>query len=80
MSMICINCYQQGKPRDIHAGSGGAEVILYLLTIPFLCIPGLIYSHWRVKNGTKVCRACGGAMIPEDSPRGQKLLKNIQNK
>jgi len=73
--MICLNCYSQGKPKDVHAGSAVVELFLYLFTIPLLCIPGLLYSHWRVKNGTKVCRACGGTMIPEDSPRGKELVK-----
>lgn len=73
--MICINCYNQGKPKTVNAGSAVVELLLYVFTIPFLCIPGLIYSHWRTKNASKVCKQCGGAMIPEESPRGVELTK-----
>lgn len=58
------------------AGSAVVELILYIFTIPLLCIPGLIYSHWRTKNASKVCKECGGAMIPEDSPRALEILRN----
>lgn len=72
--MLCLSCHNVGKPKSVAAGSAVVELFLYLLTIPLLCIPGLIYSHWRTKNATKACKECGGTMIPEDSPRALELL------
>jgi len=78
--MICTSCYSQGKSKDMHAGSAVVEALVYLFSMPLLCIPGMLYSYWRVKNGTKVCRLCGSLMIDEDSPRGKEILKTIQEK
>ena len=78
--MICLNCYRQdSKPKTVHAGSAVVELFLYLFSMPLLCIPGMIYSHWRVKNGSKICRSCGGAMIADDSPRGREITNKIKS-
>lgn len=76
--MICINCYSQGKSKNVAAGSAVVELVLYIFTIPLLCIPGLIYSHWRTKNASKVCRECGGSMIPDDSPKAKEILERLE--
>jgi len=78
-AMICVNCYDQGKPKNMPAGSAVVELFLYLFTLPFLCIPALFYSHWRTKNANKVCKQCGGVMIPEDSPKAKEILKQLGN-
>lgn len=78
--MICTNCYNSGKPKSVAAGSAVVELILYVFTIPFLCIPGLFYSHWRTKNASKVCKDCGGPMIPEDSPKALEIRKQLDKK
>ncbi len=75
--MICLNCYRVGKPKTIPAGSAVTELVLYVFTLPLLCIPGLFYSHWRTKNASKVCKECGGTMIQEDSPRGLEIQKRL---
>lgn len=78
--MLCTTCHSLGKPKNVAAGSAVVELVLYVFTIPFLCIPGLFYSHWRTKNASKVCKECGGTMIPEDSPRAKEILNKIEDK
>jgi hypothetical protein len=74
--MVCTNCYSQGNAKKVPAGSAVVEGLLYLFTIPLLCIPGLIYSHWRTKSAFSVCRLCRGSMVDDESPRGKQILAN----
>lgn len=40
----------------------------------FFCLPGLIYSIWRLSAHFEHCRHCGGnSCVPLDSPRGYQL-------
>jgi len=71
---ICPSCGYIGKPKTVVRGSFLMEVVLWL----FFLVPGLIYSIWRLTGKEKVCPSCGQkGMIPLDSPRGQKLQKEL---
>jgi hypothetical protein len=68
--MICSRCGSRGKPKNRTKGYFLVEVILWCCFI----VPGVIYSLWRQFSKAKVCPSCGAeAMIPLDSPMGQKL-------
>ena len=74
---ICSNCGYMGLSKTLTKGSFLIEVILWL----FFIIPGLIYSIWRISSRQGVCPSCQYPnMIPENTPRGQKLIKEFQSK
>ena len=75
--MICPDCGYQGKPKTKTKGSILIEIVLWL----FLIVPGLVYSLWRHTSGRyKACPTCGGAnMIPQNSPKGRKLIEKWQS-
>lgn len=67
---ICQNCGGTGHPTRKVPGSFLVEVLLWL----FFCLPGLIYSAWRLTSGKSVCPFCEAPnMIFSRSPRGQQL-------
>lgn len=68
--MICERCGTVGRPRKERQGSFAIELILWV----FFCLPGLIYTIWRLSAHFITCRSCGGAVVTIDSPRGQRLL------
>lgn len=73
---ICENCGKRDTPNKMQKGSLLIEIILWLIFI----IPGLIYSFWRMSTKFNACPSCKkDTMIPIDSPKGQKLLKEYSN-
>ena len=69
---VCPNCGYVGKPKVKIKGSFAVELVLWLLFI----VPGLIYSIWRYSGKYYSCPKCGYEnMIPADSPRGRKLIR-----
>ncbi|HMJ88465.1 MAG TPA: hypothetical protein VK530_01545, partial [Candidatus Acidoferrum sp.] len=56
-------------------GSIAIELVLWLL----FCLPGIIYSVWRLTARKKVCPVCNSdALVPENSPRGRQLLAELR--
>lgn len=73
---VCSNCGFQGRPKTFTKGNILMELVLWLCFI----IPGLIYSLWRLTSRFKACPQCQTPnMIPMDTPRGQKLVKEFQS-
>lgn len=71
---ICTDCGYLGKPIKITKGSIFIEIILWLAFL----IPGLIYSIWRLTTKYRACPKCRHeSIIPADSPRGQKLIEEL---
>jgi hypothetical protein len=68
--MICDRCGTIGRPKKERQGSFAVELVLWLL----FCLPGLVYSVWRLSASFVSCRSCGGAVIALDSPRGRQLV------
>lgn len=72
---ICERCGQMGKGRNVAPGSFLIEAILWIA----FCVPGMIYSAWRVKAARRQCEACGSPeLVPLDSPRGAMLARSYQ--
>lgn len=69
---VCPSCGTRGSPMRSNKGNLLIEIILWLCFI----VPGLIYSIWRLSNRTGACPACGGAMIPVATPRGQQMVQH----
>lgn len=43
-----------------------------------LVLPGLFYTLWRWGSRYDACRSCGAsALVPVDSPVGQRLMKKF---
>ena len=74
IEQICPNCGFRGRAKKFTRGSFFTELLLWL---GFL-IPGIVYSVWRLTSRYWGCPRCGAAnMIPLDSPRGRKLLEEL---
>lgn len=70
--MVCTQC---GCTRtESHTkGSFIIELVLWL----FMCVPGLIYSIWRLTTRGQVCSTCkSDRLVPASSPTGQNLLSH----
>jgi len=60
----CPVCGNTGKAKIKTKGSFLVELAVWFFTIPMLCIPGVIYTLWRVTSGrVKCCRYCGNEMV-----------------
>ncbi|EEF63328.1 hypothetical protein Cflav_PD5963 [Pedosphaera parvula Ellin514] len=68
---ICETCGTNAKPKLETKGSFLVELLLYL----FFCLPGFIYTAWRMTTRQKVCPNCGGKMIGVATPRGRELVE-----
>lgn len=70
--MVCTQCGCTGTEGHTK-GSFMIEVVLWL----FMCVPGLIYSIWRLTTRGQVCSSCkSDRLVPASSPAGQRLLSN----
>ena len=68
--MVCAQCGCTGTESHTK-GSFLIELVLWL----FMCVPGLIYSIWRLTTRGQVCSACkSDRLVPANSPTGQNLL------
>jgi hypothetical protein len=69
---ICKSCENTSKyANTVTPGSFIVELALWLL----FCLPGLIYSCWRIGARYGVCPHCGGRdSVPVNSPAGQRIL------
>jgi hypothetical protein len=73
-NLICSTCGSIGQPVKTTPGSFFIELVLWF----FFLLPGLIYSIWRLTNKKTGCAQCGGtALMPLDSPVGQRLFREL---
>jgi hypothetical protein len=69
-ALLCTRCLNEGAPKKTNPGSFAVEVLLWIL----LCVPGLIYSAWRIASAYDACAKCGAKeLVPSDSPIATKL-------
>lgn len=84
MNKICKNCGYCGEEKTVTKGSFGTEIALWILgflTVGFGLLIALPYSIWRICSRTKACPKCGASnMIPLDTPAGQQMAKQFENK
>jgi DNA-directed RNA polymerase subunit RPC12/RpoP/predicted RNA-binding Zn-ribbon protein involved in translation (DUF1610 family) len=74
---ICTSCGWIGEPGKVTPGSFGVELACWLC----FCLPGLIYSIWRLTSKHHVCDSCGQpTIIPVSSPTGQRLLQERESR
>ena len=70
MAIVCTNCGYQGNPITKTQGSLAVEIALWVL----LCVPGIIYSVWRLTSKQTVCPRCGNLrLVPLGTPEGQRI-------
>lgn len=75
-NLICTLCGYAGEANKKARGNGFIEFILWW----FFLIPGIVYSIWRRNNKENICPRCQNkAMIPMDTPMGQKLMAEQRN-
>lgn len=74
-SYVCSQCGSTTAERHTK-GHFIIEVILYL----FFCLPGVIYSLWRVFSRRWVCSQCkSDKLLPQGSVIGQKTYQSRSN-
>ena len=68
--MVCTQC--GGTATESHTkGSFLIEILLWF----FFCVPGVIYSVWRLTTRGKVCSGCkSDRLVPANSPTGRQML------
>lgn len=68
--LVCTRCGSTVNEK-FTKGSIVIEILLWAL----FCIPGLIYSIWRLATRCRVCSTCkSDQLIPANSPSGKKIL------
>jgi hypothetical protein len=74
VNWVCIDCESAfNRSRTITRGSFGMEVVLWL----FFCLPGLIYSVWRLCNRYHGCPGCGSSnIVPGHTPAAHRILES----
>jgi hypothetical protein len=71
-ALVCTQCGCTGTESHTK-GSILIEILLWL----FFCIPGVIYSIWRLTTRGQVCSSCkSDRLVPANSPAGQRLLSH----
>jgi len=74
---ICSSCGYKGSPKIKDRGS----CILALFLFLFFIIPGVFYVLWMVSGKRLFCPKCNSeAMIPLDTPMGQKMFNDLYKK
>lgn len=68
---VCTSCGTVGNGISHTKGSIAIEIVCWLM----LCLPGVIYSIWRLTTRKTVCHQCQSEQIvPTNTPRGQSLV------
>lgn len=68
---FCTQCHTIGRPVYKTPGSFVLELVLWLL----FCLPGVIYTVWRLTCKTKCCPAChSAAVIRCNSPAARNFV------
>ena len=68
---ICTHCHTRVTPEVHTPGSGGLELLAWIVFL----VPGLLYSLWRRNARTLICPVCHAPNpIPLASPAGQQLI------
>jgi hypothetical protein len=72
---ICTTCGIIGQPKKIIPGSFWMELGLWIL----VCVPGLIYSIWRLTSGYKACPECEtrASMLSLYTPAGEMAFRKF---
>ena len=74
--VVCTRCLEEEDARWMAPGSHIVEVLLYIVTLPFLCVGGLWYTGLRAFREHWACRVCGSRdVVPTASRRGQAILQ-----
>ena len=74
--VLCTRCLEEEDAEWIVPGNFGVEVLLFLVTLPLLCIPALLFLAWQssVTPEYWACRVCHGKeIVPVGSTRAQLL-------
>lgn len=72
-AQICERCGGVGQPVNYTPGSFLIELLLWFM----FCVPGVIYSLWRLSARRRGCPRCQGVMIPVQSPGGAALYSRF---
>lgn len=74
-AMVCLQCGCKTTETRTN-GHIGIEILLWI----FFCLPGLLYSAWRIITRCKVCSQCkSDKLIPADSAGWQKANQSMSN-
>ncbi len=75
--IICTRCHEESAAAWVVPGSTLVEGVLYLLTLPLLCTPGIAFTGVREILSHWACRVCNcREIVPVGSVRGRALLQS----
>jgi len=74
--VLCTRCLEEDNAKWVVPGNFGVEVMLFLVTLPLLCIPALLFLGWQASVAPEhwACRVCHSKeIVPIGSARAQLL-------
>jgi hypothetical protein len=74
--VLCTRCLEEENAEWVVPGNFVVVVLLFLVTLPLLCIPALLFLAWQVtaKPEHWACRVCHSKeIVPVGSTRAQML-------
>lgn len=70
----CTRCLETGEAAKVSPGDDAFERLLFIASIPLLCIPALLFAGWRRMHVYWACPCCGSAdIVPATSVRAKLL-------
>lgn len=72
---FCPNCEDHSVPYAPLRGSGW--ITFFLCFAGF--VPGVVYFIWRRTGPKNLCSTCGTPVIPANTPKAQRILKQFAN-
>ena len=73
--VVCTRCHEVSEAEWVVPGSVGNELLLYLLSLPLLCIAGVAYTSFRQASAHWECPVCASReIVPINSRRARAIL------
>ena len=73
--IVCTRCLEESDACWTVPGSDGLDLLVCIISLPVLCIPGLMLAAYRSTRAHWTCDVCGSReIVPTGSRRGRQLL------
>jgi len=74
--VLCTRCLEEENAEWVVPGNLGVEVLLFLVSLPLLCIPALLFLAWQASVAPEhwACPVCHSKeIVPVGSTRARML-------
>ena len=73
-TVLCLRCHEEAEARWVDPSADWIELLVYVLSIPLLCIPGLMLAIYREAHSHWACDVCGSKeIVPVASKRAKEI-------